>query len=200
MRTVCRPHSPAAFRYSPLVAALAMALAPQASRATDYLVTNSGDSSAGTLRQAIIDSNAACVPGDQIVFSASPGPGPFTVAPATPLPNLSCGGITIVGAGGYALDGSTVSASYTGCGLDAYFTYGSAVTVSQLEVFGFNTYAYGTSTGLCGNLNVTGSNIHDNYKGMNLDKNRGYVKRHLFQHHFVSSRRGGSTSPTAATP
>jgi parallel beta-helix repeat protein len=51
------------------------------------VVTNTNDSGAGSLRQAILDANSACA----TVNFAIPGTGPFTISPLTMLPTLTCG-------------------------------------------------------------------------------------------------------------
>src|SRR5438552_16667684 len=81
----------AVFRYSPLVAALACALAPAESQAVAYTVINTNDSGAGSLRQAITDANTNCfADSSPVVQFIIPGTGPFVIAPATPLPNFVC--------------------------------------------------------------------------------------------------------------
>src|SRR5690349_19997162 len=74
---------------SPLAAALAMAIAPQA-HAFVRTVSTAADSGAGSLRQTILDANAACNAfrdgAPTIVFI-----GPFTITPSSPLPVFSCG-------------------------------------------------------------------------------------------------------------
>ena len=73
-------------RFSSALAAIAMAAAVRAPAAT-FTVTNTNDSGAGSLRQAILDANAAAGP-DTIVF-AIPGSGVHTIAPTSGLPTVS---------------------------------------------------------------------------------------------------------------
>ncbi len=54
----------------------------------DFTVTTTADSGPGSLRQAILDANAALNEGDRIVF-AIPGDGPHTLAPTAALPALA---------------------------------------------------------------------------------------------------------------
>src|ERR1044071_5633282 len=70
----------------PLVLAGLLWVAPEARRvrAAGFVVTNTNDSGAGSLRQAIIDANATSGP-DDITFNI-PGSGVHTIKPATPLP------------------------------------------------------------------------------------------------------------------
>ncbi|MFN2384867.1 MAG: hypothetical protein ABR576_01010 [Thermoanaerobaculia bacterium] len=55
--------------------------------ATTFTVTNTADTGAGSLRQAILDANAAGGP-DAIHF-AIPGGGPHSITPVTVLPTIS---------------------------------------------------------------------------------------------------------------
>jgi len=77
----------------------AIAFASNATAAT-FTVTNTNDSGAGSLRQAIIDSNTA-LSADTIVFNI-PGAGVHKIAPLTALPNFS-----LSGTGSVLLDGTT---------------------------------------------------------------------------------------------
>ena len=62
-------------------------LTPFLSSASIFMVTNTADSGAGSLRQAILNANA--VPGrDSIQFSI-PGVGPHTITPLSPLPTIT---------------------------------------------------------------------------------------------------------------
>ncbi len=85
-----------------LVAALAGVVSLPLAAAT-FTVTNTNDSGAGSLRQAILDANAN--PGlDTIAFNI-PGPGVHTITPATPLDPIS-DAVTI---DGYTQPGSSVN-------------------------------------------------------------------------------------------
>jgi hypothetical protein len=74
----------AAFVVPPLAAGL---VAPPAHASTTFLVTNTNDSGAGSLRQAILDANAT-TDADAIKF-AIPGTGVQTIKPSTPLPPIT---------------------------------------------------------------------------------------------------------------
>ena len=70
-----------------LIAASIAALAPSVASAATFTVTTDADSGAGSLRQAILDANAAAG-ADTIVF-AIPGSGVHTIAPTSGLPTVS---------------------------------------------------------------------------------------------------------------
>ncbi|MBI2927940.1 MAG: right-handed parallel beta-helix repeat-containing protein [Verrucomicrobia bacterium] len=55
---------------------------------TDFVVTTAADSGAGSLRQAILDANAALNEADRIIFNLA-GDGPHTIALTTALPALA---------------------------------------------------------------------------------------------------------------
>jgi hypothetical protein len=59
-----------------------------------FTVTNTNDSGAGSLRQAILDANAAA--GNDTIAFAIPGSGVHTITPSTPLPDIT-GLVTIDG-------------------------------------------------------------------------------------------------------
>src|SRR5258708_4681514 len=146
MRTFGRS-TPFLFRHRPLVAAIVFALTPGISAA--LTVTDGGDAGPGTLRQAIVDSNAidaasgACAGNSGITFS-----GPFTIRPATPLPALKCA-TRIDGAGLVTIDGVDQSMP---CGLSA----SGAVTAQGLEITGFHS-------AFCGSISAHGNKIYGNY-------------------------------------
>ncbi len=56
---------------------------------TTFVVTNTNDSGAGSLRQAILDANVS--DGDALITFNIPGPGPHTITPLTPLPAANVG-------------------------------------------------------------------------------------------------------------
>ena len=96
-----------------LAALLGLALAAAASAGT-FTVINTADSGAGSLRQAILDANAAGGP-DTITFNI-PGSGPFLIQPVTLLPPL---------AGETTLDGTT-QPGYAGTPLIELSTFSGA--------------------------------------------------------------------------
>jgi uncharacterized repeat protein (TIGR01451 family) len=73
-----------------------------------FTVVNTNDSGVGSWRQAILDANANISAGDIIAFNI-PGPAPFTIAPASPLPTI----IDPVTIDGYTQPGSVTNSSTT---------------------------------------------------------------------------------------
>ncbi len=108
-----------------------------------FTVTNTADSGAGSLRQAILDANAAGGP-DTITFNI-PGSGPFLIQPLTLLPPL---------AGETTLDGTT-QPGYAGTPLIELSTFSGA---------GLRMTGTGSNTirGLC---------IHDFNVGVQIESN-----------------------------
>jgi hypothetical protein len=103
MRTHGRRRSISDFRYTPIVAALGLALAPNAGHATTVIVDqpfDSTDTTGTTLRAAIQFFNSNCaIPAsgpDLIQFNASfTSSGPFVTNLSSPLPTIYCSGLMI---------------------------------------------------------------------------------------------------------
>lgn len=117
-----RAHDRPSVRWPPLGAALLVPLLAASASGSTFTVTTTASSGAGTLRQAILDANAA--PGaDLIVFNLA-GSGPHVIAPGSPLPKLT-DPVTIdatsqpgwAGSPVVQLDGSTIS-GYDGLRID----------------------------------------------------------------------------------
>ncbi|HEU5249882.1 MAG TPA: hypothetical protein VFW15_07830, partial [Thermoanaerobaculia bacterium] len=71
-----------------LPAALILLLGnPKGAAAATFVVVNTSDSGAGSLRQAILDANAA--PGADLIGFSIPGPGVHTISPLSSLPALT---------------------------------------------------------------------------------------------------------------
>jgi IPT/TIG domain/S-layer homology domain len=68
--------------------AIAVVLVASVVSAATYTVTNTNDSGAGSLRQAITDANGTPGVADTIAFNI-PGSGVHTITPATPLPTIT---------------------------------------------------------------------------------------------------------------
>jgi hypothetical protein len=103
-----------------------------------FAVINTDDSGPGSLRQAILDSNAATGQTNTIDFDI-PGPGVQTITPASPLPAITqavlIDGFTQPGYAGTPL--IEVSGSQIGGG-DGLTITGSGVTVRGLDITGFS--------------------------------------------------------------
>jgi hypothetical protein len=151
------------FRFG--VASLALALAATLAPGATFMVTNTDDSGAGSLRQAILDANASA--GFDTIAFAIPGAGVHTITPLSALPIISEGvlidGYSQPGASENSdpvatnavllieLDGSTVG--YPGTGLKFSLSPG---TVQGLVLNGWTT-AIDTSSG--------GSTLRGNFVG-----------------------------------
>jgi hypothetical protein len=107
-----------------------------AARAATFTVTNTADSGAGSLRQAILDANANAG-ADTIAFNI-PGSGPFVITPLPPgLPAMT-GSTTVDGTTqpGYAGAPIVEIANFSGAGLKLQ---GGSSTVRGIVVRGMNT-------------------------------------------------------------
>jgi hypothetical protein len=179
MRTQRRRSSVSEFRYTPLVAALGAALAPQVVTAATITVTNPLDSLGvleGSLREAITIFNGTCSGADVINFGP-PGV-PFISTVSDPLPTITCAGLTIDG-GGNQNDIASPTQLF-GYGNAAFFpalhvevpVTGTPVTIRGLNISGFtygaaidgfvnadSNIAFNNATGILGN---TGSVISNN--------------------------------------
>jgi trimeric autotransporter adhesin len=148
------------FRYSPLVAALAVALAPQAFAVTKTVSngTDSPTAPAGSLREALtfFQSNCAGDGTDRIEFASFPN-GPFVSTVSSPLPVITCGQLVIDGAANQTpgFIASVQSAGGVAIGLNSAAP--APVTVSNLNVSSFNL-----GPALYGNLNSTGNVLTNN--------------------------------------
>ncbi|HEX5735746.1 MAG TPA: BACON domain-containing carbohydrate-binding protein [Blastocatellia bacterium] len=114
-----------------------LAVAPSAAAAT-FTVTNTGDSGAGSLRQAILNANSSAGP-DQIVFNI-PGPGPHTISPASALPTIS-DPVTISGSSQQGFSGSPIielNGAGAGSGADGLRITAGNSTVSGLVINRFS--------------------------------------------------------------
>ena len=115
-----------------------LAVAPSAAAST-FTVTNTADTGAGSLRQAILNANASAGP-DQIVFNI-PGPGPHTISPASPLPTIS-DPVTISGSSQQGFSGSPIielNGANAGSGADGLRITAGSSTVSGLVINRFSS-------------------------------------------------------------
>lgn len=141
------------------------AFAAASAHAATFTVTNTADSGAGSLRQAILDANANGSGVTDTIAFAIPGAGVQTIAPASPLPTISTP--TIVD--GYTQPGSSVNTLTFGGGTNAVIlisldgvtqsfsglTVGAAgTTIRGLNVqrFGIGIAGFTTGTTIVGNF------------------------------------------------
>jgi hypothetical protein len=125
------------------------------------LVTNSGDSGPGSLRQAILDSNAAIGQESTIDFAISGGDGVYTIEPTRELPSITqpvlIDGLSQPGYAGEILIELDGSLAGTASGLTIT---GSGVTVRGLDITGFSQGAGVLISGTAATANViTANNI-----------------------------------------
>jgi len=106
-----------------------------------FVVTNTTDAAAGSLRAAIIAANADITPPHTITFNIA-GAGPHTIALLTALPSITrdtdidASGEAISGAPGVHLDGTAVA---SGSGL-VFSATADGSSVSYLSITGFPVY------------------------------------------------------------
>ena len=126
-----------------------------------FLVSNTGDSGPGSLRQAILDSNAATGATNTIDFDI-PGPGVQTIAPLSPLPAIT----NPVLIDGYSQPGYAgtplieLNGSQAGSG-DGLTITGPDVTVRGLDI---NNFSQGAGIHITG-TGATGDWIYGNFLG-----------------------------------
>ncbi len=103
-----------------------------------FVVTNTTDAAAGSLRAAILAANADNTPPHSIIFNIA-GTGPFTIALASALPlitrdtDIDASGEAISGAPGIRLDGSSLA---SGNGL-SFSAAADGSSVAYLSITGF---------------------------------------------------------------
>ena len=149
--------------------ALALSLAAAAASAGTFNVTNTNDSGAGSLRQAILDANTA-VGADTIAFNIT-GSGVHTIAPATALPAITSP-VTI---NGYSQGGASANTHDTTQGLDTVLKIeidGSAIGVGSicLDVAAADTTVkglviHGCETGIRLQTSAANAVIEGNFLG-----------------------------------
>jgi len=132
----------------PAIVGLALAaLGPRAGAAT-FLVTNVNDSGAGSLRQAIINANAAA--GTDTIAFQIPGAGFHTIFVTSPLQTITgtviIDGATQPGYGGIPL--IELAGDLAGVGADGFVISNNASTIRAIIINGFNDNGiYITGTG-----------------------------------------------------
>ncbi|MFZ3320992.1 MAG: choice-of-anchor D domain-containing protein [Usitatibacter sp.] len=169
MRTQLRRRSISDFSHTPLVAALAAALAPQAAQAINIVVDNNSDSSyyqdltfGTTLRGAIdyLNSNCSSGGGDSIKFFHANGNTPFVTAPATEI-DVYCGGLTIDGEGSMTNSLTVIQSAYGGGSYALWSGASTNVTFKGLDITGYNS-----GTALGGHLDANNNILHSNATGI----------------------------------
>ena len=166
---------------------------------TDFVVTTTADSGAGSLRQAILDANAALNEGDRITFNIA-GDGPHTIAPVTALPALlapvSVDGYTQPGAAANTatgdfdatlkiiLDGTAAPSGVDGLRIEA-----PRATTRGLVITGFK------SDGIEVAANTFGAVIEGCVIGVGLDNtDKGNATDGVFINGSANHRIGGLTA------
>jgi hypothetical protein len=145
------------------------ALSSPAYASTTFSVTNTNDSDAGSLRQAILDANATSGP-DTINFSI-PGAGVHTISPDSELPNIT----EAVAINGYSQPGSSLNTLAVGnnavlkielSGASAPGGYGLQIGAANSTVKGLVINRWASGVRLGGN-DATANRIVGNYIGTN---------------------------------
>ena len=134
---------------------------------TTFTVTNTNDSGAGSLRQAILDANATT--GADTINFAIPGTGAHTIAPDTELPQIT----DPVSINGYSQPGAQPNTRAVGSGAileielsgaDAVSGAGLYITAANSTIKGLviNRWTHGI---IIGASNATGNEVVGNYIG-----------------------------------
>ncbi len=118
--------------------------------AADLTVTNTADAGAGSLRRAIEDVNSS--PGPHTIRFNIPGPGPFSIAPASGFPAIS-NAVTIDGATqpGYAgtpiieLNGAGAGAASSGLTIRRGECTVQGLVINRFRLFGIQLITGGTN-------------------------------------------------------
>jgi hypothetical protein len=126
-------------------------VAPRPAQAADFAVTNTNDSGAGSLRQAILDANSSAG-ADNINFNIS-GTGVKTIAPSSPLPEIT----DTVNIDGYTQPGSSQNTKTLG---------NDAVLLVELNGSGAGLEASG--------LHLTGTASGSTVRGLVINRFKRY--------------------------
>jgi len=153
------------------LAAAAFAAASLSLPAATFTVTSTADSGPGSLRQAILDANAA--PGPHLIAFAVGGGGPATIAPLSALPPLTQA-ITVDGTTQPGFAGTPIvelDGSQAGIGVDGLDENAGNGVIRGLSIGGFGAYGIALSgtaapslvEGCYVGLDATGVGIRGNH-------------------------------------
>lgn len=138
----------------------ALAVMPTLASAATFVVSNTGDSGPGSLRQAIVDANASTGL-DAIQFNIA-GPGPHTIQVSTPLPGIT----SPVLIDGYTQPGSGVNTAPVGTNAQLMIELRPAASLT------------GTASGLTLLVGSTGSTIRglvvNRFNGVQISATAGH--------------------------
>ena len=155
-----------------------------------FTVTNTNDSGAGSLRQAILDANTA--PGSDTIAFAIPGSAPHTIQPATALPTITGPGLLdgttqtgVPGSKPIELDGSMIAGTPDGIAVSP----SGATTIRGLVINRFG--GEGVLVQGAGPVTVEGNYIGTNVSGPALPNGRRGIRVASSGHTI------GGTSPAA---
>jgi hypothetical protein len=151
--------------------------------ASTFVVTNTGDSGAGSLRQAILDANAH-LGADSIVFNI-PGSGSHTISPSTALPTIS-DSVTIDGSTqpGFTgspiieLDGSRAGANADGLRITAGNSVVSGLVINRFSSDGVELSVSGGNIlqGSYIGTDVTGTvDLGNAFRGLNISSSNNII-------------------------
>ncbi|MBI4660705.1 MAG: hypothetical protein HY735_17855 [Verrucomicrobia bacterium] len=161
-------------------------------------MTNTEDKGPGSLRQAILDANGT-VEADTLIEFKIPGPGPYTIRPATPLPNITApvtiDGTTQPGFAGQPiieLDGTRVTTSAAaGLRLVAGNCTVCGLVINRFKAPSPGVSGWITSIGIEITLRSSGNVIQGNFIGTDVTGKRALPN---FNGLYVESQRNGGAS------
>jgi YVTN family beta-propeller protein len=148
-------------------------------------VTNTNDSGACSLRAAITYANANCGGGPyNITFNIIGAGGPYTIAPATELPALTCNGTVV---NGYSQPG----ASANSVGVDVYSVMPTSLTTNLQVILNGSSLSMGRGlTVSADNVSVRGLAIRSfPYEGIFITGNNARIEGN-----FIGTDPGGMTA------
>lgn len=171
--------------------------------AATFTVTNTSDTGAGSLRDAINAANAACGSGPHTIAFNIPAAGPHTIQPTTSLPSLSCPGTVI---DGYSQPGASVN-SDTGAGNNASIQVilngassgggvGITIQAANVEISGLAIHSFaGGGIGIAVSTNGTGAVVRGNYIGTDPGGMTAFPNSTGIQIGYIQNTRIGGSLP-----